>query len=285
MRKSIQHHATPWFEAAILKNFEEFSTCVPWLVARSIYPNHSKSQSVHKDAWMVRIFATLSQEMFLPYLPYWSNCRGFGRTVPWGLQQQDAFGPFGLRDGKVRRRLHFDRRAKLHAALSKVCAEQVGWTLDSMSFFLFFIFTVCLLQMLQDSRLMQTKISQGSGPLLSKHKAPAGWSHSISRTFYHWETVGTDRHGRLQMGSRGWRDWPALAGKSSDDPSLRHWEARVDWCWLFQREIVGSWSSWVRLCRVELLASISYYVKLCQAMSWFQNVPKSMMITSRNGAS
>jgi hypothetical protein len=145
VRKSIQHHATPWFEAAILKNFEEFSTCVPWLVARSIYPNHSKSQSVHKDAWMVRIFATLSQEMFLPYLPYWSNCRGFGRTVPWGLQQQDAFGPFGLRDGKVRRRLHFDRRAKLHAALSKVCAEQVGWTLDSMSFFLFLslLFVCC----------------------------------------------------------------------------------------------------------------------------------------------
>lgn len=33
------------------------------------------------------------------------------------------------------------------------------------------------------------------------------------------------------------------------------------------------------------IASISYYVKLCQAMSWFQNVPKSMMKTSRKGAS
>lgn len=30
-----------------------------------------------------------STEMFLPYLPYWSNCRGFGRTVPlWTITEQ-----------------------------------------------------------------------------------------------------------------------------------------------------------------------------------------------------
>ena len=135
VRKSI-HHATPWFEA---NNFEEFWTCVPWLVARSIYPNHSKSQSVHKDAWMVRIFATLSQEMFLPYLPYWSNCRGFGRTVPWGLQQQDATPDLSdLSDWGM-------ERSDGGFILSKVCAEQVGWTLDSMSCFLFLslLFVCC----------------------------------------------------------------------------------------------------------------------------------------------
>ena len=128
---------------------------------------------------MVRIFATLSQEMFLPYLPYWSNCRGFGRTVPWGLQQQDTFGPFGLRDGKVRRRLHFDRRAKLHAALSKVCAEQVGWTLDSMSFFLFYLYCLFVANVTRQQthanqdkpRLWTiTEQTQGASRMVAQHK-------------------------------------------------------------------------------------------------------------------
>ena len=120
----------------ILKNFEH--VCRDWLLDPYIQIIPNLKAYTKMPGWSA-FFATLSQEMFLPYLPYWSNCRGFGRTVPWGLQQQDATPDLSdLSDWGM-------ERSDGGFILSKVCAEQVGWTLDSMSCFLFLslLFVCC----------------------------------------------------------------------------------------------------------------------------------------------
>jgi len=38
----------------------------------------------------------ITQDIFLSYLPYFSNCRGFGRTIPWGCLQKKHLHPRNL---------------------------------------------------------------------------------------------------------------------------------------------------------------------------------------------
>ena len=121
-----QKHPTPCNTLVWSCHFEQFWTCVPWLVARSINIQVSKRTQRCLDGPHLfhlvvsgdvpSILALLEQ---LPWI--WahrsvggSNSRMLSELSDCGMERSD--GGF---------------------ILSKVCAEQVGWTLDSISFFLF----------------------------------------------------------------------------------------------------------------------------------------------------
>ena len=62
------------------------------LLVSSHFPTNGVTIPCPKDTKGASHFV-ITQDIFLSYLPYFSNCRGFGRTIPWGCLQKKHLHP------------------------------------------------------------------------------------------------------------------------------------------------------------------------------------------------